>query len=329
MEPEGQKADLSRRSLATERWQILRSAILASRYGQNRQGMQVEQNLASVRRFSSFRLFSVTELSQDETQKLRSSLQAPIDGYGKTSCRCDTGRWLEYKYGDVCGRCSVNAVVKYIIESASLEAMIGFNNTGNVCVWPSEEILAYYCLKQVEIFRETAVCELGCGMTALAGIMLASSQSPSEILLTDGNGTSVENVKEIISANSTKFGHTRVLAEVLVWDNSFLRSVSPHDARFDYIICADCLFFEEVHNELVQVMLKLLKPNGTVILFAPKRSGTLDRFCTIAKQKFAVKINHQYDALIWEKHESAVKDSSTRGYTPDLHYPLQLILQPL
>ena len=70
------------------------------------------------------------------------------------------GKWFHYEHcvsiasSDV----HVNPVVKHLTETTSLEDMMGFDNTGNVCVWPAEEILAFYCLRMLKCLR-AKLCE--------------------------------------------------------------------------------------------------------------------------------------------------------------------------
>ena len=89
--------------------------------------------------------------------------------------------WQKVSYGDA----SVD--VRYLTPKLSLTQLVGFNNTGNVCVWPSEECLAVYCLQNRQIFRDKSVLELGGGMTSLAGLLVASAADPRLVHLTDGN----------------------------------------------------------------------------------------------------------------------------------------------
>lgn len=69
-------------------------------------------------------------------------------------------------------------------------------------VWPSEEVLAYYCLKNNYVFKEKAVLELGGGMTCLASFAVAKTSDAILVACTDGNPASVENVKRIIEHNN-------------------------------------------------------------------------------------------------------------------------------
>jgi len=62
--------------------------------------------------------------------------------------------------------------VRFYKGPIGLKDMMGFNNTGNVCLWPSEEIMTYFCIKNSAIFDNKSVCELGGGMTSLAGLMV-------------------------------------------------------------------------------------------------------------------------------------------------------------
>lgn len=81
------------------------------------------------------------------------------------------------------------------------EKLMGFNNTGNVRIWPSEEVLAYYVLSNLNLFRDKTVLELGGGMSCLAGVMAALYGLCNDVHLTDGNPNSVYNVERILEKN--------------------------------------------------------------------------------------------------------------------------------
>ncbi|KAL6224483.1 hypothetical protein ACLB2K_003338 [Fragaria x ananassa] len=55
------------------------------------------------------------------------------------------------------------------------------DNTGLVCQWPSEEALAYFCLKNADMFRSKRVIELGAGY-GLAGLVIAAVTDASEVI---------------------------------------------------------------------------------------------------------------------------------------------------
>ena len=288
--------------LAAERWEILKSAVLSAK---KQISGELELSSVSVRRFSKFGLFTTDVPPPDPAHPLSS-----------------TAQWLKYTYTPSNPSSTATEVsVKHLEDRVSLEAMMGFNNTGNVCVWPSEEVLAYHCLEHKQLFHGASVCELGCGMTGLAGLMLACTHTPSHVLLTDGNRTSVENVREIVQANRWRFGDTTVSTDMLLWDSLALKD-SSYCGKFDHVICADCLFFEDLHHELVLVIHKLLKPEGgRAVIFAPKRGSTLERFCSTAEQYFQVDQSLHYDDKVWRIHQEAPQD-----YNPDLHYPLKIIM---
>ena len=296
----------TRRLLAMERWKILKRAILAAK-----KDSEMEQNVASVRRFNRFGVLALSDPPSDPVRAPASPEQ-----------------WVQYSYTSRDSSnppLTVESSVKLLEDNVSLEAMMGFNNTGNVCVWPSEEVMAYYCLEHTSMFQGAAVCELGCGMTGLAGLMLACSKTSSCVVLTDGNETSVQNVRENVLANQWQFGGTEVSASVLQWDAASVKASSAFCGMFDYVICADCLFFEDLHSELAQVIDTLLKPDGAkALLFAPRRGNTLDKFCTVAKKYFEVEQTVQYDERLWRIHQENSRDNEI--YSPDLHYPLLITL---
>jgi Lysine methyltransferase len=63
----------------------------------------------------------------------------------------------------------------------------GFDNTGNIRIWPSEEVLAFYCVEQRAQFAQKRVLELAAGMSGLAGLVVAALADATRVMITDGN----------------------------------------------------------------------------------------------------------------------------------------------
>lgn len=286
-------------SVSLQRWRILKEALLGGR-----SSALTCQSVASVRRFQTFDL-------------LHTKLLPINDG------SAPPGDWYEYT---AAGFTDFKMTIRHLPGIVKPETLLGFNNTGNVCVWPAEEILTYFCLRHLDMFSGKSICELGGGMTCLAGVAVGVSCDVKEVLLTDGNEESVMNLEFIISRNTSSFNQSKVSSRVLRWGNGPLDS--DLFERFDVILCADCLFFEDGRQDLVDTIHSLLKPEGEAILFAPSRGETFDAFVKLAEDKFEIEMKENYDDAVWDQH-CKFKAKGSEHYDPNIHYPLYLHLQKI
>lgn len=170
---EGVKRDSNK---AQRRWRLLARALTRS----PELSMELEDEI-SVRRFTSFDLVKPI--------LIENTLADPVSTW--------------YDYRTILDHESFEVKVRRINKkSFTANELMGFNNTGNVCVWPSEECLAYYLLKNPQLCRNKTVLELGGGMSCLAGVYVAKYCEPAGVTLTDGNVTSVDNVRCIVARNN-------------------------------------------------------------------------------------------------------------------------------
>lgn len=293
------QVDAAANDVAKARWTLLRQVLL------QKQQESPEVKQVSVRRFASFDLFSRKRLV--------------IHDPSNTS----NDQWVEYS--SVCLP-KYSALLRDNLGPLKVnEVLNSFDNTGNVCVWPSEEVMAHYCLQNRTLFKG-AVCELGGGMTCLAGLMVAICADVREVLLSDGNEKSIQNVRELVEKNhqAGAFGSTSVSARVLRWDSDL--DISALEGHFDVVMCADCLFLDQYRASLVDAIRRLLHPKGTALVFAPQRGQTLALFSELA-QRAGLFISQclQYDHHVWDMHLKMLKEGK-EAYDENIHYPLLITL---
>ncbi|XP_053958774.1 calmodulin-lysine N-methyltransferase [Anastrepha ludens] len=294
---------------ARKRWKILAKVLRKdSEETVSSSGEEFgEEQTASVRRFKSFDL-----LRQDS-----------FEDHMTLNCLGKPENWYKYSVlldGDGQQEFTVN--IHHVERQLTASDLMGFNNTGNICVWPSEEALTAYVLSNVGAYSDKWILELGGGFTCLAGLMLSKYAKPYAVHLTDGNEVSVENVKKTVCLNELSC-YTK--CSVLKWEDVEAR-VAAEAGKFDVILSADCLFFDEARSSLVGTIWYYLAPRGEAVIMAPRRGKTMAMFvgeCT--RRGFEVDIAQRYNDTIWKRHEDLM--TSSELYDEDLHYPVLLRLR--
>lgn len=257
----------------------------------------------SLRRISSFMLLSTTRLDSVPVNILNTYIQNRVKNYS----------W--HKYTMTVDDVDYFVNVSHRNRTFSAEDLMGFNNTGNVCIWPSEETLSYYIGANLYLFQGKTVIELGGGMSCLAGLFCAKYAGPKCVTLTDGNKISVDNVQITLCGNNFP---SPVDCKILKWGHCDLKT------NFDVILCADCLFFDDARSDLVETLWKLLNVDGLALVMAPVRGHTLETFMLqCEKIGFHCRKIINYNKIIWEKHLTLLDNSE---YNENVHYPILIEL---
>ena len=167
---------------AKNRWKLLARAILSN----NKREMKIKEKLLPMsdvsQVFSGFDLVSVENLhKRGDDEESDETFTIKFDTNG---CKYE---------------CNV-----HIEKLWTMKDLIGFNNTGNVAFWTSEAALTYFVLENLQIFNDSWILELGGGMFCLSGLMLAMYSNAFAVHLSDGNQSSLNNVRNSVTLNTTK-----------------------------------------------------------------------------------------------------------------------------
>ncbi|XP_066383186.1 calmodulin-lysine N-methyltransferase-like isoform X2 [Miscanthus floridulus] len=315
-------------SKATQRWSILRRALLArSSSARALEGIssdhQIKDGTNNISRKAScgFNLIECHSLPISQLAKsLGNSLNGNENDFGqkdvyvcyKLPCRDSSKLDLVYRKEDSLELNDIEASNKYNIDT-----------TGLVCCWPSEEVLAYYCINHSDMFRSKKVLELGSGY-GLAGLVIAASTNADEVVISDGNPQVAGYIQKNISINAETFGETKVKSMILHWDKEQASEILN---TFDIIVASDCTFFKQFHEGLARTVKSLLKHSATsqAIFLSPKRGDSLDKFLGIIKENgMRCELIENYDPTVWNLHKKYVagEDRTWPNYDKEHCYPL-------
>ncbi|CAI5441975.1 unnamed protein product [Caenorhabditis angaria] len=157
-------------------------------------------------------------------------------------------------------------------QNVTLKKLVdGFDNTGNVRIWPASEAIAHLIItKQIDLSNCQNVLEIGAGFMGLTGFIAAKLYKNCQVSITDGNIESVQNLIKIRNLNRDLEENVKI--DQLIWGTNELNT------KFDVIFAADCIFFKECHENIRKCLESHLNDNGIIYISSPKRKGSLKQF---------------------------------------------------
>ncbi|XP_026660117.2 calmodulin-lysine N-methyltransferase isoform X2 [Phoenix dactylifera] len=344
-----EKASGSPSSPASLRWEILRRSFLSRSSPEPDHASQKSTKIVSRKAAGGFKLISCHPLRGHLSEDLGTSPRTKDLAGHRDVCICYKlpvasvpNLTLVFKIPQAGptstdGRCGISypfAMLTKCIDRQRMEDCIDLNDfqistgysidtTGLVCCWPSEDVLAYFCISHLDMFRSKRVLELGSGY-GLAGLAIAASSDACEVVISDGNPQVVDYIQRNISVNAGAFGNTKVKSMTLHWNEEPASDILN---SFDIIVASDCTFFKEFHESLARIVKSLLKysEGSEAIFLSPKRGDSLDKFLeNIMEAGLQYELVEKYDSRVWNLHQNFLegRDTSWPNYLKDHCYPL-------
>jgi calmodulin-lysine N-methyltransferase len=94
--------------------------------------------------------------------------------------------------------------------------------------------------------------------------------------------------------------------------------------KYDFILCADCLFFDESRGALVDSINYFLAEGGKALVMAPKRGKSMNLFIKKSMtQGLHCEIFTYYNKEVWDRHQKFMLSAL---YNEDIHYPILIKL---
>lgn len=112
---------------------------------------------------------------------------------------------------------------------------------------------------------------------------------------------------------------TNASRSVLRWEES-AEKLPQERQKYDFILCADCLFFDESRSALVESINYFLAECGKALVMAPRRGKSMNLFIKkcIAKG-LQCEIFTYYSQNVWDCHQ---RFKLSKLYNEDIHYPI-------
>ncbi|KAJ3203533.1 hypothetical protein HK099_001479 [Clydaea vesicula] len=277
----------------SENWKLLRQKILNQNLNNSSQYFQCDQY--------NFKLFNVIKTFRDSKVFLTYSFLA-----NEEFIKLD----LSYEQPTF-------SLTQYKSEFS------GFLNTGNIKIWQTEEFLGYFLLKNGFLFKDKVILELGGGNVGLASLMIAATNFPKKVIVTDGNPKSVQSVSDNIEQNKVVFKRNMPVSKQLLWGKEPGFKICE---TCNFLIVSDCLYQEDMHQSLFDTFDNYLTDETLIIIFSPMRGKSLQNFETKCKEnkKFVIKTFLNFDEELFEKNLKFKTDFLS--YEENKIWPVVLLL---
>lgn len=180
-------------------------------------------------------------------------------------------------------------------QSYGLNQLYIFSIEGEVnsVVWDASLTLAAYLLQlnknKPDLLKDKTVIELGSGI-GLCGMVAATLGA--DALLTDLEAA-LKLLKHNVEENKKKFPAWKIQVQEFLWSKETAEELCK-DRKFDYILLADCIYYKDSIEPLIDALRVLVKDGTTVIFTQELRESRIQinlfkQFLSMAKDFLIIK----------------------------------------